>query len=73
MVWTIDGLYDSNIYKVYLRSDETINTEYMYMYGNIALIESDAKTLLNHMEDGKIIGFRKSGVRRIYGEFNSGD
>jgi hypothetical protein len=46
-----------------------INMEYLIRNGDIGLVRSDAKILSSLLEHGKIIGFKKSGVRRIYGQF----
>ena len=71
LIWhgTSENLYNSNIFEVFLIRGIKINLNYLFRYGNIALIESNMKTLTNLLESGKIIGFKKSGVRRIY-EYN---
>ncbi len=73
IIWhgTIENLYESNIFEVYLKRDVILNLKYIFRYGNIALVESDTKTLSDLLENGKIIGYRKSGVLRIYEQFNN--
>jgi len=75
MIWngTIDNLYESDIYEVFLKYNEEINIKYIFKYGNIALVHSDEKTLLNLFNSKKIMGFKKSGIRRIYGNINKID
>ncbi|MCL4337246.1 MAG: ABC transporter ATP-binding protein [Candidatus Thermoplasmatota archaeon] len=71
LVWhgSISGLFESDIFEVFLNREMDINMEYLFRYGDIGLVRSDAKILSSLLEHGKIIGFKKSGVRRIYGQF----
>ncbi len=75
IIWqgSIENLYESNIFEVYLKREVILNWKYMFRYGDIALVESDTKTLSDLLQNGKIIGYRKSGVLRIYEQFNNDD
>lgn len=68
--WTGDRtkLINSDIFEVYTRQEEKYDFEPIYSYGNIVLIRSSMDDLFKLLNNGSILGFRKSGVRRIYGE-----
>lgn len=68
--WTGDRtkLINSDIFEVYTRQEEKYDFEPIYSYGNIVLIRSSMNDLFKMLNNGSILGFRKSGVRRIYGE-----
>jgi ABC-2 type transport system ATP-binding protein len=72
VVWngTLDELFASDIYEVYVHRGEDIGMDYIWRYGDFCLVRTDLKILSELLEGGKIIGFRKSGVRRVYGQFN---
>ena len=72
-VWngTINDLFSSDIFEVYITRGEQIKIECLFRYGGICLVKSDTKKLAKLLESGVIIGFRKSGVRRIYGQFDN--
>ncbi len=40
----------------------------LFRYGDICLVRSGSGYLFRLMKNGKIMGFKKSGVRRIYGK-----
>lgn len=69
-VWsgTVTDLFASDIFEVYLSSAESVQMECLFRYGGICLVRSSPEYLSALMSEGKILGFRKSGARRIYGQ-----
>ncbi len=70
LLWSGDRqkLISSDIYEVYLSPGSAYEGEIMYSYGGIALVREDPENLFRLMKKNVILGFRKSGIRRIYGE-----
>jgi len=69
VVWkgSIDELYHSDIYEVYAKRNAQLGVNILFKFGNILLVNSNKEELLSLLEEGKIYGFRKAGVRKIYG------
>lgn len=64
----LNDLYRDGIFEVYLNSRNIPALEFIFRYGNIALIKSNSESLSDSMKRGEILGFRHAGVRRVYYE-----
>ncbi len=71
LMWkgTREELYADNVYEIYVKEMRVLqDLDTLYTFGRIALVRSDSNLLKNLVDSGLIIGFRKSGLRRIYSE-----
>ena len=66
---TIDELYKSDLYEVYtMRHYDDFGFKSIFDFGNTHLVRTDESNLEQSRKEGKILGYRKSGVRRVYYE-----
>lgn len=73
-IWSgsIRDLMNEEIYEIYqLPNMEELNAKIIYNFGNIALVRGSFEEIASMLKEGKIIGFRKAGVRKIYGEIKA--
>ena len=62
------SLYRENIYEIYLPDYSDPELEVIFRYGRIFLVRAERGDLERLMSEGKILGYRKAGIRRAYYE-----
>lgn len=72
IVWkgSKQDLINSDIFEVYAAGTFPDSLKIIYRYGSTALVRSPLEDLYDLVKEQKIIGFRKSGVRRVYNEID---
>lgn len=65
---TLEDLYQEGIFEIYLDPRIKVDFEFIFKYGNIALVKITDDHLNRLMADKEILGFRRAGIRRVYYE-----
>ncbi len=70
LVWTgsRQNLYDNSLFEVYLNGTAVPGLKVVYEMANVLIVENDLQYLKELVDDGKILGFKRAGLRRLYGE-----
>ncbi len=69
----MESLYRENIFEIYLPGYSDPGLEVIFRYGRIFLVRAEDKSLERMMAAGKILGYRKAGIRRAYYEASQFD
>jgi ABC-2 type transport system ATP-binding protein len=65
---TLEDLYQEGIFEIYLDPRIKVDFDFIFKYGNIALVKSTEDRLNRFMSNKEILGFRRAGIRRVYYE-----
>lgn len=65
---TLEELYQEGIFEIYLEPQIKVDFDFIFKYGNIALLKSTEDHLNRLMANKEILGFRRAGIRRVYYE-----
>ncbi len=63
-------LYKNNLFEIYLNENNIPGLNVISDMGKVLIAEARIDYLVKLLEDGKILGFKRAGLRRIYGEIN---
>ncbi|EQD39984.1 ABC transporter, ATPase component, partial [mine drainage metagenome] len=66
-------LITSDIYEIQTTFSFHDSLRIIYRYGNTALVRATSEELYDLFLAEKIMGFRKSGIRRVYNEIKTGN